>query len=120
MTNSERLDLRNFKQPQYPMRRICVQTGRIKLTRKREDVRKRDSIAQEDIHNDDKLTKLMSFGEPTALFRTAESGREDVVWLLLTRSDVEADRRDIYGRTALWYAVVNGHETITKNAISSK
>jgi ankyrin repeat protein len=105
----EMFDRRKFRLSQYPMRRICIQTGR--LTSK--NPRNCDNIAPE-IYPDDALKDLMSFGEPTALLRAAKRGLEELVWLLLTRSDMEANFEDEDGRTALTHAVIGGYETVVR------
>ncbi|KAF2675962.1 HET-domain-containing protein, partial [Lentithecium fluviatile CBS 122367] len=104
-----RFDWRKFRLSQYPMRRICIQTGRLvsKIPRTR------DNITPE-IYSDSTLSNLMNFGEPTSLLRAAEKGLEDVVWLLLTRRDIEAGLKDKEGRTALMHAVMRGHETVLR------
>jgi ankyrin repeat protein len=45
----------------------------------------------------------------TPLIVAAASGQEAVVKLLLTRDDIDVNAMDIYERTALWYAVEEGH-----------
>ncbi|KAH8586888.1 hypothetical protein B0O99DRAFT_527789, partial [Bisporella sp. PMI_857] len=110
----ERLDVRKFRPSQYPMRRMCIQTRHRTRMRKSKDLGICGSIAPGEIYLDDTLTNLMNFGEPTALLHAAERGLEDVVWLLLTRSDIEADLKDEDGRTALSHAVRGGHEAVVK------
>jgi hypothetical protein len=105
----ETFDRRKFRLSQYPMRRICIQTGR--LTSK--TPQNCDNIAPE-IYPDSTLMDLMNFGEPESLLRAAKRGLEDVVWLLLTRSDIEANFKDKDGRTALTHAVREGHETVVR------
>ncbi|OCL15122.1 HET and ankyrin domain protein, partial [Glonium stellatum] len=106
----ERFDRRKCRLSQYPVRRICIQTGR-PISKNPGNC---DNIAPEEIYPDGTLTNLMNFGEPTSLLRAAERGLEDVVWLLLTRSDVEAGLKDKNGRTALTHAVMGGHKTVVK------
>jgi ankyrin repeat protein len=103
----ETFDRRKFRLSQYPMRRICIQTGRLIS----KNPRNGDNIAPE-LYPDDVLKDLMSFGEPTSLLRAAKRGLEEVVWLLLTRSDIEANFEDEDGRTALTHAVIGGHRTV--------
>ncbi|RYP59385.1 hypothetical protein DL770_010212 [Monosporascus sp. CRB-9-2] len=50
----------------------------------------------------------------TKLSYTAGEGDVEAVWLLLTRSEVQADSEDNFGRTPLSYAAANGHEAIVK------
>jgi hypothetical protein len=104
----EQLDLRKFRPSQYAMRRICIQKGHTTRMQKSKGLEKRDSISLEEIYPNDTLTNLLNLGERTALLRAAEKGLEDVVWLLLTRSDVEANLGDKDGRTALSHAVRGG------------
>jgi hypothetical protein len=106
----EQFNQRKFRRSQYPIRRICIQTGRL-ISKNPTSCH---NIIPEEIYPDRMLTNLMNFGEPESLLRAAERGLEDVVWLLLTRSDVEVGLRDKDGRTALTYAVMGGHKTVVK------
>ena len=81
----ELLDLRKFRSSQYPMRRICIQAGMAHI-QKPKDIEKYDSIDPEESILDG---TLRNFEESTTLLRAAERGLEDIVWLLLTRSDVD-------------------------------
>jgi len=110
----ERLDLRKFRPSQYAMRRICIRKGHMTRMQKLKDFEKCDSISLEEIYPNDTLTNLLNLGEQTALLRAAEKGLEDFVWLLLTRSDVEANLGDEDGRTALSHAVIGGHDVVVK------
>lgn len=56
----------------------------------------------------------MSFGEPKPLLRAAKRGLEEVVWLLLTRSDMEVNLEDGLGLTALTHAVLGGYTTVIR------
>ncbi|KAF2446873.1 ankyrin, partial [Karstenula rhodostoma CBS 690.94] len=106
----EMFDRRKFRLSQYPTRRICIHTGRLIA----KSPRNSDNIAPE-LYTDNALKDLMSFGgEPTSLLRAAKRGLEEVVWLLLTRSDIEANFEDEYGRTALTHAVIGGHTTLVR------
>jgi ankyrin repeat protein len=111
----EQFDRRKFRLSQYPMRRICIQTGRL-ISKIPTNCH---NIIPEDIYPDRMLTDLMNFGEPKSLLRAAERGLEDVVWLLLTRSDVNVGLKDKDGRTALRYAVMGGHKTVVKILLSN-
>jgi ankyrin repeat protein len=105
----EMFDRRKFRLSQYPTRRICIQTGRL-ISKNLQDC---DAIAP-DIYPDDALKNLMSFGEPKSLLRTAAKGLEEVVWLLLTRNDMEVSFEDEHGLTALTHAVLGGHTTVVR------
>lgn len=105
----EWFDRRKFRLSQYPIRKICIQAGR-SISK---NTRNYDKIAPE-IYPYGTLMKLMSFSEPESLLRAAQGGFEDAVWLLLTRSDINAGFSDRYGRTALTYAVIGGYKTIIR------
>jgi ankyrin repeat protein len=105
----ETFDRRKFRPSQYPMRRICIQTGRLIS----KNAWNGDNITPE-LYPDETLKNLMSFGEPKSLLRAAGRGLEEVVWLLLTRSDIEANFEDEDGRTALTHAVRGGHMTVVR------
>ena len=57
-------------------------------------------------------------GGRTPLSWAAEEGREAVVKLLLSRSDVVADSQDSYGRTPLLWAASLGNEAVVKLLLS--
>ncbi|KAH8689252.1 ankyrin repeat-containing domain protein [Phaeosphaeriaceae sp. PMI808] len=61
---------------------------------------------------------LVKSGEGNALLKAVDDGLEGDVWLLLTRSDVEATLKDRVGRTALTNAVIGGREAIVKMLLS--
>ncbi|PHH93032.1 hypothetical protein CDD83_2142 [Cordyceps sp. RAO-2017] len=109
----ERIDVRRFRPSQYPMRRICIHTRRVALTRESKDTGRLDSMAEK-INTYGTVAKLMDFSNPTALLRAAQAGREDIVWLLLTRSDVDANMKDTDGQTAISHAVNHNHEALVK------
>ena len=113
----QRLDLRKFRSSQYPLRRICIQIGRMKYIRKSEDLAKCDSVPLE-IYSDGILTNLLSFGKPTALLHAAKGGLEDDVWLLLTRSDIEVNMKDENGWTALSHATMGDYEAVVRILIA--
>ncbi len=110
----EQLALGKFSPSQYPMRKVCIRKGRIKHTPKSKALGKCDSTAPQEIYPDGTLTDLMNFEEERPLLRAAEGGLEDIVWLLLTRSDVGANVQDKDGRTALSRAGSGGHEVVVK------
>ncbi|KAE8143740.1 hypothetical protein BDV38DRAFT_276820 [Aspergillus pseudotamarii] len=109
----KRLDLRKYRPSQYPMRQMIIQAGRLARHRKSKVRGRCDSITP-DIYPDATLMALMGFGEPSALLQAAERGLQDEVWLLLTRSDIEGNRRGPDGQTPLMHAARNGHETVIK------
>ncbi|KAL6816109.1 ankyrin repeat-containing domain protein [Trichoderma camerunense] len=110
----EQLDLRKFRSSQYPMRKLCVQTGRMTPTRRSKNVGKDGSTTQYDVYDNDTLEQLISLSDPKALLRAAESGFEDRVWLLLTRDDIMIDWMDEHREYALLRAIDGGHENIVK------
>ncbi|KAK5992162.1 Vegetative incompatibility protein HET-E-1 [Cladobotryum mycophilum] len=117
--NLEGLDLSKFRTLQYPMRNICIRTARITPWAKVEDCGKQGSV-MESIYSNDKLTSLMNFADPTEVFRVAQAGQQDVVWLLLTRSDIKANLKDKDGRTVLWHAVTCCREVLVKILLAQR
>jgi hypothetical protein len=103
----ELLDLAKFKVSQYPVRRICVRKGHMLRRRKPADTENPATQIYPD-------GVLMSFMEQRTLLEAAEGGHADVVWMVLTRSDVRPDFSDGDGRTALSLAVGKGHEAIVQ------
>ena len=108
------LNLRDFSPSKYPVRRICIQKGRLSRIRKSKGFGKYDTIAPKNIYTRGILQISMHSDEQTTLSRAAESGDAEVVWLLLTRSNVVANMGDEHGRTPLWHAVSLGHEVVVK------
>ncbi|OWT43404.1 ankyrin repeat-containing protein [Pochonia chlamydosporia 170] len=108
----ERLDLKQFRPSQYPMRRVCIQTERTTPRRRSEDPGKYDSIAQYKVYNDSTLAKFTKFTNLTELMSEAATALQDKIWLLLTRSDVEVDSKDENDRTLLSWLAGNGHKAI--------
>ncbi|KAH0526549.1 hypothetical protein TsFJ059_009852 [Trichoderma semiorbis] len=98
----------------YPMRKLCVQTGRMTPTRRSKNVGKDGSTTQYDVYDNDTLEQLISLSDPKALLRAAESGFEDRVWLLLTRDDIMIDWMDEHREYALLRAIDGGHENIVR------
>lgn len=80
-----------------------------------------DSISLDDIYPDNKLrlAQLIDSEKPTAISHAAAEGRGDMVWLLLTRSDIEPDMKNDSSRTALSWAAGNKHECIVRMLLDS-
>ncbi|EFY84423.1 ankyrin repeat-containing protein, putative [Metarhizium acridum CQMa 102] len=108
----EPLDMRKFRPSQISTKRLCIQRGHMLPLRKSKSVGKSDRKAEYGIYDDQTLSKLMSFGEPTALHDAARAGLEEKVWLLLTRADTKVDVKDKDGRTALMLAAEHGHAAV--------
>ncbi|KAL4888349.1 ankyrin repeat-containing domain protein [Aspergillus ambiguus] len=109
--NLEQVDLKRFRPSQYPVRRICVYAGR--MTRKgKKTPKKEDTSAREHTYSSDQLSHIMKIEDSAALPNAASAGNEDVVWLLLTRSDIRTDAKDKVGRTSLSLAAEKGHKAI--------
>jgi ankyrin repeat protein len=56
----------------------------------------------------------------TGLHLAASIGLAKTVELLLKREGVDADSKDEYGRTPLWWAAKNGHEAVVKLLLEHK
>ncbi|KAM0463710.1 hypothetical protein ACHAO4_000431 [Trichoderma viride] len=117
----EHIDLQNFRPLQYPMRKICIRVGRMSVMGKPGGARQQNGVMkQSDIYSETALTQLMSFSDTSELFRAAQAGQQDVVWLLLTRTDFNADSKDENGRTVLYHAAIGGHEALFKTLLSRR
>ncbi|KAH6856218.1 ankyrin repeat-containing domain protein [Chaetomium sp. MPI-CAGE-AT-0009] len=58
--------------------------------------------------------------EKTALLTAAEHGATEIVDFLLGSTKIDdADRRDVYGQTPLFYAAKGGHEAVVKRLLDS-
>lgn len=111
----EQLDLGRFRPFQYPLRRICVQAGRAtRMGKLKFD--EMDGISLDVIYPDDNIsaTQLIGFKTPATLSLAAAKGYEDIVWLLLTRSDAGVDMKNDSGRTALSRAAETRHVRIVR------
>ncbi|KAJ5949931.1 hypothetical protein N7454_001515 [Penicillium verhagenii] len=111
------VDLAKFNPLQYPVRMICVEGGR--MTRRwKKTLDKHNPTFPMHIYSNNVLTQLMSFGDPTAISKAAASGDEDLVWLLLTRSDVNIEARaDKLGPSPLQCAILNGKSELVKTLL---
>lgn len=107
------LDLRKVRTWQYPMRKMCIKMGRMTFLSRAESSEKRNSITK-GICDDAMTMNSMDAPDPEELFRAAREGHQDIVWLLLTRSDFKASSKDKSGRTVLWHAMLGRHEALVK------
>lgn len=110
------IDLETLKNYQYPVRRICVQTGRLRNLHF-EDTNQTRSV----IYPKDFLTQLMGLGHSGALeyattFRTEEKSAE-IAWLMLTRHDVERHLKTEQNPKILFKAVKSKHHSFFQHAI---
>ncbi|KAL9489368.1 hypothetical protein ACSS6W_001645 [Trichoderma asperelloides] len=117
----DRIDLQKFRPSQYPMRKICIRVGRMSVMGKPDGAGKLNGVLKEnDIYNEATLNKLMSFPDTSELFLAAQAGQQDVVWLLLTRNDVNADSRDENGQTVLYHAATSRQEALFKTLLARR
>ncbi|KAB8279275.1 ankyrin repeat-containing domain protein [Aspergillus minisclerotigenes] len=93
----EFINLGDLKPSQYSLRRLCVQQRR---------------------PTNWINTNGISGNGQTLLSHAAGRGDVDMLWLLLTRSDVSAGGRDLSGRTPLSRAAECGHEAIVSLLLS--
>ncbi|UKZ92780.1 uncharacterized protein TrAFT101_007716 [Trichoderma asperellum] len=112
----EHFDRRKYRLSQYPMRKMCIQTGRMTplLNSNNLKKRKRDNSTQYKIYDDYTLQSLMHFDRVEAVLKTATSTSQDDMWLLLTRDNVEVNWGDDYDWTALHHAVNRYKKTAVK------
>lgn len=123
---SERLeyfDRRKHRLSQYPMRTICIQTGRTTPVLKSSNSKKRkrgdstqyvtddDYSTQYEIYDGYTLQSLMNFDRAEAVSKAASSSSQDDMWLLLTRDNVEVNWGDDYDWTPLHHAVSRRKKT---------
>lgn len=127
---------------QYPIRRVCIQKGRITQARKAKVSRKpNDNTSQDadprsfltDLFNDGFsnslleavkmdleeevwffLTKGNTWVDKTALCHAAIVGNERVVNMLLSQNGIDIDPKDGFARTPLSWAAEYGHEAVVK------
>ncbi|RFU81844.1 ankyrin repeat-containing domain [Trichoderma arundinaceum] len=110
----EQLNLRRFRQSQYPIRKMCIQTGQITPMRKSKERGKCGKPGQYDIYDDVKLEELMAFSNPFALSQAIQAGSQDHVWLLLTRDDLEVNLTNDDRALMLSLAINCFHEAVVK------
>ncbi|XRM47648.1 hypothetical protein ABZX51_010617 [Aspergillus tubingensis] len=105
------IDFETFRPVQYPVRRICVRGGRTMLMRQR-IAAKQDDISPERIHLYDEVKLPTHYIDPAALLMATEAGNQGGVWLLLTRSNIGIEAKNLNGQTPLSLAAENGQEGI--------
>ncbi|KAF7618720.1 putative ankyrin repeat-containing protein [Aspergillus flavus] len=126
----EFINLGDLKPSQYPLRRLCVQQRRpvsrkINKAGKPKDtgtvldnlhllVSENPLQACRDTETNWINTNGISGNGQTLLSHAAGRGDVDMLWLLLTRSDVSAGGRDLSGRTPLSRAAECGQEAIVR------
>ncbi|KAJ5094708.1 HET-domain-containing protein [Penicillium angulare] len=112
-TSFAQLNLTIFQPYPYPVRRICIQAGRMRR-KGRQSLEKWDA-AEKHIYSHDRLSHLMNGKEPAKkLLRAIGSGDEDAVWLLLTLSNIGTNSSDIYGDDSLLLATKRGDKLIVQ------
>ncbi|KAM0465253.1 hypothetical protein ACHAPV_002252 [Trichoderma viride] len=116
----ERIDLQNFRPSQYPMRKICIRVGRMSVMGKPDDAKQNGVIKQNDVYGEAALNQLMNSSDTSELFRAAQAGQQEVVWLLLTRNGFNPDSKDENGQTVLYHAAIGGHEALVKTLLSRR
>lgn len=117
----ERVDLPKFRPSQYPMRKICIRVGRMSIMGKPDGAGKQNGVMKDkDIYSETTLNKLMNFSDTSELFRAAQSGQQDAVWLLLTRNDVNTDTKDENGQTVLYHAAISCHEALVRTLLARR
>ncbi|KAK4060638.1 hypothetical protein Trihar35433_10046 [Trichoderma harzianum] len=109
----ESIDFHDFRRWRYPIRQMCIKMGRIAPMGRVESFGIKNSIAG-NIHDRNRFSPMMNSKHIGQLFRAAQAGEQDIVWLWLTRSDITADLADDQGRTVLWYAVMGRHEALVQ------
>ncbi|KAL7930880.1 putative ankyrin repeat-containing protein [Trichoderma chlorosporum] len=113
----EEIDLRKFRKWQYPLRKMCIRMGRMALISRVEDAESQDDIMNQ-IYDDASLSKWMNSPSTSELFSAAREGNQDLVWLLLTRSDITIDLQDNERQTVLWHAIKGCHEQLARMLLS--
>lgn len=100
-------DRKQYRLSQYPMRTICIQTGRTTpiLKSSNSKKRKRDDNTPYVVYDNYTLQSLMQFDRAEAVSKAAKSASQDDMWLLLTRDNVEVNWGDDYDWTPLHHAV---------------
>lgn len=113
------IDLRGYKYSQYPLRTICVKQRRLA------DLKQQYVLDTEPNPPGGKSLehvlasldgiKLNSMEENRSILGSlTEKGDSDSLWLLLTRSDFDPERKDFHGRSLLSQAAEHGHLPIVK------
>ncbi|KAE8333834.1 ankyrin repeat-containing domain protein [Aspergillus sergii] len=107
----EDIDLNDITLSLYPPRNICLRASRIMRMRVPKD--ELPPIPYPETY----LRMLMRSNQRVALHSAVEQGLLDIVWLLLTRADLEACLNrpwDNHNRTLLALAAANGHNSMVK------
>lgn len=99
---------------QLSRRTICIQTGRIRQSRRHAGSNTDVAIRPYRIYSDAELDGYSVQADRRALCNAADAGNNDDAWLLLTRRDISFNWSFMPVWTPLWRAVARGHETIVK------
>lgn len=111
--NPKRLDLALCSS----IRTICIETHQLQVMRRSQDLGTNPSQKKYSVYGLNELAFRTDYGNSMELLVAAEEGRIDDVWLLFTQNDIQVNVADHNGRTALWMAIRNGHETIAQMLI---
>ncbi|OQE17571.1 hypothetical protein PENSTE_c020G06726 [Penicillium steckii] len=99
--------------PKHSTRRICVLAGRLI----RYDKKQLDQLAVDchrQIYSPDEVSEMMGAKKSYILGSAAEAGDIEKLWVILSRSDIEIDVQDEFGRTPMMRAVERGRYEAVK------
>ncbi|KAF3075868.1 hypothetical protein CFAM422_001941 [Trichoderma lentiforme] len=113
----ESVDFHDFRRWRYPIRQMYIKMERIAPMGRVENSGNQRGITG-DINDHTLLSKMVESLDAGELFRAAQAGDQDTVWLWLTRGNITANLADNKGRTALWHAVMGRNEALVKTLLA--
>jgi ankyrin repeat protein len=113
-----KLDFGLSQASQYPIRRVCIQKGRITRARKAKIPRNPDDNTSQDDDPGSFLRDLFNDGHSNTLLEAVKMGLEEEVWFFLTKGTTWVNARGKDNKTALCHAAIIGNERVVKMLLS--
>ncbi|CAH0046319.1 unnamed protein product [Clonostachys solani] len=103
------IDMASYSPSRFAIRHICVQRGNLLRQRR---AKEESSFGVGDISNESAEIAVKRFPGAGGLVEAASAGYSDVVWLLLTLSDIEAEIKAGNLSEVFWAAAEYGHAKV--------
>ncbi|KAK7212400.1 hypothetical protein V2G26_019578 [Clonostachys chloroleuca] len=103
------IDLTSFSPTRFSVRHICVQRGNLLRQRR---AKEESSFGVGDISNESAEIAVTRFPGASGFTEAASAGHSDIVWLLLTLNDIEAEFQAGKLSKVFWAAAEYGHAKV--------
>ncbi|CAI6095224.1 unnamed protein product [Clonostachys chloroleuca] len=103
------IDLTSFSPTRFSVRHICVQRGNLLRQRR---AKEESSFGVGDISNESAEIAVARFPGTSGFTEAASAGHSDIVWLLLTLNDIEAEFQAGKLSKVFWAAAEYGHAKV--------